>query len=890
MPEKLFIIDGHSHCYQAYYAISDLTSPDGTPVNAVYGFVGMLKRLIREQGPEYLVVAFDSKGPTFRHERYVEYKAHRKETPDDLVVQIPLILRILEAYRIPSYACEGYEADDIIGTLARQASGKNIETYIVTSDKDIEQLIDSDVKVYNQKKGKMLDLETLKKEKGITPAQVRDMLALMGDSVDNIPGVPGIGPKTALELINKWGSLEGILDHLDGLNGTKRMEKIRDKLRASEEQARLSKELATIVVDVPVELDLEASRMDGTNEEELRKLFKEFGFNSFLAQMTSSTEVKKADYHVVNTPELFRRFLGDLSGQETFAFDLETTSLSVVEARIVGLSFAWKEDEAYYVPLMAPDGKTLPEQEALDSLKPLLEDTGIKKIGQNLKYDCAVLKNYDIELRGIAFDTMVASYLLNPTRRRHNLDELSMYYLSHKTTPITELIGQGKSQLTMDLVGLEKAAEYACEDADIAYCLACRMRPLLEENGLMELFETVEVPLVGVLAEMEHTGIKVDVGLLKDMSEGLAKKLSALEGEIFGLAGEEFNIDSPKQVARILFEKLGLTPLAKTKTGPSTDARVLELLSKQHPLPALLLERRQLSKLKSTYVDALPKMVSAKTGRVHTSVNQTVTSTGRLSSSDPNLQNIPVRSDLGRQIRRAFIPSRDDLIFMSLDYSQIELRVLAHFSEDSALVKAFENDQDIHASVASEIYSVGLDAVTPEMRRAAKVVNFGIVYGLSAMGLSRDIGMTFKEAGAFIESYFQLFEGVRRFRDDAIEEARERGYVATILGRHRPVIGINAQNKQKRSLAERVAINTIIQGSAADLVKVAMNRISERLKETGSSARMLLQIHDELLFELPEKELDDTRAVVEKEMTQALELRVPIKVNVKTGKNWLEAE
>ncbi len=890
MPEKLFIIDGHFHCYQAYYAISDLTSPDGTPVNAVYGFVGMLKKLIREQGPEYLVVAFDTKGPTFRHERYVEYKAHRKETPDDLIVQIPLIFRILEAYGIPFYSCEGYEADDIIGTLARQASEKNVETYIVTSDKDIEQLIDSHVKVYNLKKDKTLDLETLKKEKGITPAQVRDMLALMGDSVDNIPGVPGIGPKTALELINKWGSLEGILDHLDGLNGTKRMEKIRDKLRASEEQARLSKELVTIAVDVPVKLDLEASRMDGTNEEELRELFKEFGFNSFLVQMTSSTEVKKADYHVVNTPELFRRFLGDLSGQETFAFDLETTSLSVVEARIVGLSFAWKEDEAYYVPLMAPDGKTLPEQEVLDSLKPLLEAPEIKKIGQNLKYDCAVLKNYDIELRGIAFDTMVASYLLNPTRRRHNLDELSMYYLAHKTIPITELIGQGKSQLTMDLVGLEKAAEYACEDADIAYCLACRMRPLLEENGLMELFETVEMPLVGVLAEMEHTGIKVDVGLLKDMSGGLAKRLSALEGEIFGLAGEEFNIDSPKQVARILFEKLDLTPLAKTKTGPSTDARVLELLSKQHPLPALLLERRQLSKLKSTYVDALPKMVSAKTGRVHTSFNQTVTSTGRLSSSDPNLQNIPVRSDLGRQIRRAFIPSRDDLIFMSLDYSQIELRILAHFSEDPALVKAFKNDQDIHASVASEIYSVGLDAITPEMRRAAKVVNFGIVYGLSAMGLSRDIGMTLKEAGAFIESYFQLFEGVRRFRDDAVEEARERGYVATILGRKRPVIGINAQNKHKRSLAERVAINTIIQGSAADLIKVAMNRSSARLKETGSSARMLLQIHDELLFELPEKELDDTRAVVEKEMIQALELRVPIKVNVKTGKNWLEVE
>ncbi|MCQ4573834.1 MAG: DNA polymerase I [Candidatus Brocadiales bacterium] len=892
MPERLFIIDGHSHCYQAYYAISGLTSPAGTPVNAVYGFIGMLRKLIREQNPEYLAVAFDSKGPTFRHESYAEYKANRKETPDDLEVQFPLIFRVLEAYGIPVYSCEGYEGDDVIGTLAKQASKKHVETHIVTADKDMEQLIDPYVKIYNAKKDRTQDLETLKKEKGITPEQVKDVLALMGDSVDNIPGVPGIGPKTAVELVQKWGSLEGVLEHLDSLNGTKRMEKIRDSLRSSAQQAHTAKELVTISLDAPVELDLEASRRDRGNDDELRKIFEELGFNSLLAQMAPATEAKKTDYHIVNTPERFRDFLKELSGQDVFSFDLETTSLNVVEAGIVGLSFSWNEDEAYYVPLLAPEGAVTLPQDVLDDLKPILENPGIKKIGQNLKYDCTVLKNYDIELRGIAFDTMIASYLINPGRRRHGLDELAMQYLSYQTTPITELIGQGrgKEQLTMDKVELEKVARYACEDADVACCLAHRMRPLLERDGLLKLFEEVEVPLVSVLADMEYAGIKVDTELLEEMSGHLKEKLSTLEEDIFHLAGERFNVDSPKQVAGILFEKLGLKPLARTKTGPSTVARVLETLSKQHPLPALLMERRQLSKLKSTYVDALPRLISARTGRVHTSFNQTATATGRLSSSEPNLQNIPVRSDLGRQIRRAFIPSRDGLIFMSMDYSQIELRILAHFSEDPALMDAFKNERDIHASVASDIYGVGLDDVTPEMRGTAKAVNFGIVYGLSPMGLSREVGITLKEAGAFIESYFKLFEGVKRFRDRVIEETRETGYVTTILGRRRPVTEISAQNKHKRSLAERIAVNTIVQGSAADLIKVAMNKTCARLKETGLNAKMLLQIHDELLFELPEKELDATRKAVEEEMTQALTLRVSIRVNVKTGKNWLEAE
>lgn len=892
MPERFFIIDGHSHCYQAYYAISDLTSPDGVPVNAVYGFTGMLRKLLREQHPEYLAVAFDSSGPTFRHEKYNEYKAHRKETPEDLMVQIPLILQILDAYRIPVYSYEGYEADDIIGTLAKQASKMNVETYIVTADKDVEQLIDTHVKIYNVKKDQVLDLDTLRREKGIAPSQVRDVLALTGDSVDNIPGVPGIGPKTAKELVHKWGSLEGILEHLDSLNGNKRMEKARETLRASTQQALLSKQLATISVDVPIELDLEACRVDSANESKLRDIFQELGFNTFLAQMTPIVKAEETKYHIISTPEQLRGFVEELSQQKAFSFDLETTSLSVVEARIVGLSFSWKEGEAYYIPLVTPQGDAPLRKDALKELRPVLENPNIEKIGQNLKYDYAVLKNYDIELRGIAFDTMVASYLLNPSRRRHSLDELAAHFLSYRMTPITELIGRGtaQAQLTMDKVELEKIANYACEDADIAYRLACRMRPQLERDGLMKLFKEVEVPLVTVLAEMEYAGVKLDTKLLKEMSVHLEKKLSELEEEIFRLAGERFNVDSPRQIAQVLFEKLGLKPLTKTKTGPSTVARVLETLAKQHPLPALLAERRQLSKLKSTYVDALPRMVSARTGRVHTSFNQTVTATGRLSSSDPNLQNIPVRTELGRQIRRAFIPSGEDWIFMSLDYSQIELRILAHFSRDPAMVEAFQRDQDIHASVASKIYGVGLDDVTPEMRRTAKAVNFGIVYGLSPMGLARDVGITTKEASAFIEAYFQLFKGVKDFRERVVEEARERGYVSTILGRRRSVTGINSQNKQKRALAERVAINTIIQGSAADLVKVAMNRTYARLKRMALRARMLLQIHDELLFELPIEELDTAGRAIGEEMTQALRLIVPIKVNVKTGRNWLDVE
>lgn len=888
MPDRFFIIDGHSQCYQAYYAISDLTSPGGIPVNAVYGFTNMLRRLLKEQNPEYLAAVFDSEGPTFRHAQYSAYKAQRKETPSDFSIQLPFICRVLKAYEIPIYVCEGYEADDLIGTIAKQVAQKGLEVYIITADKDLEQLIGPHIKIYNARKDMVLDLETLKSEKGITPEQLTDLLALIGDSIDNIPGVPGIGPKTALELINRFGSLEALLDNIDKISGGKREERLKEGLKAFSAQARLAKELVTLDTNAPVEIDLEACRRDRINEKELRSLFSELGFKSFLAQMGPAEEKKEVDYRIVNTQEAFRAFMEELKQVDEFALDLETTSLQVTEARIVGLAFSWKEGQAWYIPLMAPLGETSLDATVIEKLRPILEDPKIKKIGQNLKYDYAVLKNYSIRLKGIVFDTMVASYLLSPTRRRHNLDELAMEYLSHSMTPITELIGHGKSQLTMDKVELQKIANYACEDADIAYRLAQVLRPLLEREGLLKLFEGVEIPLVTILAEMEYNGVKVDTHLLKEMSFSVEKRIKSLEEDIFRQAGEHFNIDSPRQIAHILFGKIGLEPSRHTKTGPSTVAGVLESLARQHPLPALLVERRQLSKLKSTYMDALPRTVS--NGKVHASFNQTVTATGRLSSSDPNLQNIPIRSELGRQIRRAFIPSQEGFVFLSLDYSQIELRILAHYSEDPALCKAFHEDQDIHAWVAHKLYGVKAEEVSPEMRRTAKAVNFGIIYGLSPMGLSREIGISLEEARSFIEAYFNLFQGVRQFREKAIQEARQRGWVSTLLGRKRPITGISSANKQKRTQAERVAINTIIQGSAADLIKVAMVKAHRQLEETGSQAILLIQIHDELLLELPEQELAATTQVLREVMTQALLLRVPIKVNVKVGKNWMEVE
>ena len=888
MPERFFILDGHSHCYQAYYAITaKLTTPDGKPANAVYGFTRMLQKLLREHHPEYVVVVFDTKYATHRHNSYAEYKANRKPTPAELQAQIPLIYKVVRAYNIPIYAARGYEADDIISALVKKLSEKNVEIIIATSDKDMEQLLSPQVKILNAKKGVMIDQETLFREKGIRPEQVVDVLALSGDSSDNVPGVPGIGNKTALELIQKWGSLESVLSSIDQISGKKRQE----NLRVFSDQARLSQKLIKLYSEIPIPIDMNACKLDTTENTKLKKLFREFGFNTLLADMVATAKTEETRYHLINTGEKFHEFLEQLKNQKVFAVDLETTNIKPLQAQIVGISFSWQPKEAYYLPLMTPNGiEHLDANTVLPKIRAVLEDENIKKIGQNIKYDLLALRNNNILLQGIVFDSMIASYLLNPVKRNHNLDDIAFEYLSYKTITTSELIGSGKEQITMDRVAVDKVCQYACQDADVAYRLANIIEPLLKKEGLWHLFQHIEIPLIYVLAEMEWNGISLETHVLKEMSCRLTTKLQQLEKDIYTSAGHEFNIDSPRQLSEILFEKLELPRLRKTKTGSSTDANVLSTLAWRHALPKLVLEYRQLTKLKNTYVDALPDMINQSTGRVHTSFNQTVTATGRLSSSEPNLQNIPIRTDIGREIRRAFVPSEKDTLFLSADYSQIELRILAHFSEDAALITAFQQDKDIHSVVASAIYNVPIEGVTSEMRRNAKAVNFGIIYGLSEFGLSRDTGLTLEESREFINAYFSLYHGVKKYRDTVIEEAKACGYVQTLFNRKRSIPDIRSEDKKRRNLAERIAVNTIIQGTAADLIKVAMNNIHAKLKKGEYGAKMILQIHDELLFEVKENKLASTRSMIQEEMSHAVTLNVPVKINIKTGKNWMETE
>lgn len=847
----------------------------------------MLQKLLREHHPEYVVVVFDTKWVTHRHNSYREYKANRKPTPDELQVQIPLIYKVVRAHNIPIYAARGYEADDVISALVKLLSDKPVEIVIVTSDKDMEQLLSPRVKILNAKKGMMIDQEVLFKEKGIRPEQVVDVMALSGDASDNVPGVPGIGDKTALELIRKWGSLESVLSNVNHVSGKKRQE----NLRLFADQARLSQKLLKLYDDIPVTLDMNACKFNTAENTKLKKLFSALGFNTLLTDMVATAKTEETRYHLINTVEKFNEFLEQLKGQRVFALDLETTSTKPLKAQIVGISFSWLEKEAYYIPLMAPVGTGhLDADKVLPEIRMVLEDENIKKIGQNIKYDLLVLKNNNILLQGIVFDTMIASYLLNPVKRNHNLDDIALEYLSYKTITTSELIGSGREQVTMDLVDVDKVCQYACQDADITFRLAGVMEPLLKEEDLLPLLHDVEIPLIYVLAEMEWNGICLDTCVLMEMSHSLTAKLQQLEKEIYASAGHEFNISSPRQLGEVLFEKLELPQLRRTKTGLSTDANVLTTLAWQHTLPRLVLEYRQLTKLKNTYADALPDMINPDTGRVHTSFNQTVTATGRLSSSEPNLQNIPIRTDVGRQIRCAFVPSGKDTVFLSADYSQIELRILAHFSKDTALMTAFHQDKDIHSAVASAIYGVPIEHVTPEMRRNAKAINFGIVYGLSEFGLSRNTGLSLEEAREFINAYFGLYQGVKRFRDEVIEEARICGYVKTLLNRKRSIPDVRSEDKKHRNFSERIAVNTIIQGSAADLIKIAMNKIHAKLKNPEYEAKMLLQIHDELLFEVKENNLELTRSMVQVEMGHAVTLNVPVKVNIKIGRNWMEAE
>lgn len=893
MSERLYILDAHSLIYQVFHAIDEMTAPNGAPTNAVFGFVRDIEMLRRNKKPDYLVCAFDAPGPTFRHDLATDYKATRAEMPDDLRPQIAMIRRILDAYRIPVLSEPGIEADDFLASVAVQAARRGIDAYLCTADKDARQVVGDHVWIYDLRRNRLIDRDYVRSDWGIDPEQVVDYQAMVGDSVDNVKGIPGIGPKTASQLLQKYRTLEEIKAHVDELPG----KKARENLLKGWSSALASRELVRLRVDLPLPEDWSAWRPSEPDYPRLLALFNECGFHRFSEELRREmprTEEWRTNYRLVRTEVELDQLLAHLARQTRISVDLETTSIHPTQAEIVGYALATAPGEGFYVAVRAPAGETeLAPDIALEKLRPILENPEIEKVGQNLKYDIIVLAEAGIRLAGVAFDTMVASYLLEPGERIHGLDDLSERLLGHETIKIAELIGtpgKGKTVLGMDEVGVERVRDYACEDADVALRLADVLAPRLEAEGLRELFDTLECPLIEVLAEMERNGIRVDPTRLLAQSAEYATRIAELETRIFAAVGHEFNLDSPIQLRQVLFTELGLPIIKRTKTGASTDQEVLEELADRHPVCALMMDRRKLNKLKGTYLDALPELINPRTGRVHASFNQTVAATGRLSSSDPNLQNIPVRTEEGRQIRQAFLPRSADLVLLSADYSQIELRMLAHYSGDENLRAAFRDDQDIHAVVAARIEGVPPEAVTDSMRTRAKAVNFGIMYGLSAFGLAKQLKIDQEEAAAFIDSYFEQYPGIEALFTKILTAAARDRQVSTILGRRRPISGIKNVAGRVRNLPERTAINTVIQGSAADLIKKAMLAIHRRLAESELEARLLLQIHDELVFEVGRDQVDSLARLVATEMTGALPLLVPLKVDMGAGPNWLDLE
>jgi DNA polymerase-1 len=882
----IYLIDGSGYIYRAYHAVRHLSTTRGLPTNAAFGFTNMLLKLLSDRKPERIVMVFDAKGPTFRHEIFEAYKANRPPMPEDLSVQIPYIKQIVDGMNIASCELRGYEADDIIGTLARTAEKKGFDVVMVTGDKDFKQLVSPAISIWDPMKDRTIDYAGLKEDFGIEPSQWVDVMALAGDTSDNIPGVPGIGEKTAVSLIKTFGNLEAIFENLDNVS----RKKLRENLSTFREQAMLSRRLVAIDTEVPLSVELSSLKVVDPDTEMLAGLFRELEFQRLQKQFPAKTDLSKKKYRAILNEEALNGLIDKLKRAGTFAVDTETTAKDPMRAEIVGLSFACRPNEASYIPLRhryAGVPEQLDRDHTIASLKPLLEDPKLAKVGQNIKFDWIVLKRSGIQLQGVTFDTMVASYLLNPTRRAHNLEAIAAEYLDHRMISYKEVTGGKKDDKGFEGVLIEDAATYACEDADITLMAYELLEPKLQEGGFDRLFKEVEIPLIPVLVDMEMFGICVERERLKAVSKDFGRQLDAMEDRIYAIAGESFNIKSHKQLGRILFEKLKLPIQKKTKkkTGYSTDVEVLTTLSVEHELPALVLHYRSLSKLKSTYADALVDLIHPETHRIHTSYNQTVTATGRLSSSGPNLQNIPIRTEEGREIRAAFVPQKGWTI-LSADYSQIELRLLAHYSDDPILVEAFEEDEDIHTRTATEVFELLPGMITPEMRRQAKVINFGIIYGMGPFRLSKELGISHKMAKIYIDNYFCRYEGVRRFIEETVEEARKAGKVTTLLGRHRWLPDILSKNRTAREFAERTAVNTPLQGTAADLIKVAMIQIPQALGKMHLDAKMLLQVHDELLFEVPPKELEIVVEYVTKIMEGVYELRVPLKVDIKTGQNW----
>jgi DNA polymerase I len=888
MSQRLLIIDGSSFIYRAYYAIQHLSNSKGQPTNAIYGFTTILQKLLNDEKPEYLAICFDRKEATFRHEKYEEYKAHRKPMPDDLVEQIPYIKKLVTAFNIASFEKAGFEADDIIGTLAVQAAKKGLDVYIVTGDKDLLQLVNDKIKVINvHKDGLLYDIKKVEERfSGLGPEKIIDVMALMGDSSDNIPGIPGVGEKTAIKLILQFNTLEGVYDHIDELRGS-----LKEKLIEHKKLAYLSRELATIDCNMAIDFALADVAAREKNTEALKELFTELEFSKLLTNLgtqTSSPKDRGEKYYCVTSEGDLERLIKRLSSAKGFAVDTETTGTDPFSADLIGISLSFIPHEAYYIPYVrhAEQADVLPNQLIINKLRSLFENQSIEKYGQNIKYDLIVLRRHGLELRGIAFDTMIASYVLSPNRSNHNLDMISLEHIGIRKIAFEDLAGKGKQQVTLNKVALDKVTNYACEDADCVLQLVPVLRALLEKAHLESLFDDLEMPLLSVLTTMEMNGVKIDTQLLANLSKDAARELKALEEAIFKNAGEEFNINSPKQVSSILFDKLKLPAVKKTKTGYSTDVGVLEALARQHPLPRLLLDYREVSKLKSTYLDALPQLVNERTGLVHTSFNQTITSTGRLSSSDPNFQNIPVRTPTGKRVREAFIPRAQENIILSADYSQIELRILAHLSQDKNLKDAFSKNIDVHSFTASLIFNTPIAKVDKAMRNIAKVINFSVIYGKTAYGLSQDLGIPVKDAADFINGYFDRYKGVKEYLESLKDFARTNGFTQTILGRKCFFPDINSKNATVRQFQERAAINAPIQGSAADLIKVAMLNIQKALHDKNLRTVMILQVHDELVFDVVKKEREVIEKFVPQCMERAMNLDVPLVVDMVWGNTW----
>ncbi len=893
--KTVYVIDSFSLIFQVFHVMPPMTSPNGLPTGAIHGFTRDILDLQKKKKPDYLFCAYDSPGDNFRHRRYPEYKANRSETPHDLQLQIPQILRVLEALNVPVLLHDDYEADDVLATLAREVDEAGGECVLVTGDKDCRQLLTDHVRIYNIRKDQMYDAAALQNDWGIRPDQAVDFQSLVGDTSDNIPGVPLIGPKMARELLQKYDTLESVLEHAGEVSGKKR----RENLLTFGEQAYMSRDLVRLEAHMPLDIDWQQGRVGGVHQIVAQDLFREFGFRRLAERLGGAPAITppiwNADYRAVTTEAELDTFMEELQKQKRFSFDTETTSINPRWADLVGLSFAWREGEAYYLAVRGPEGEAcLDPATTLQRLRPILEDPTIEKIGQNLKYDMIVLRSAGVHVRGVAFDTMLADYLLEAGEQNHGLNDLSRRYLQHDPLKIESLIGSGKKQKKMDEAPIADVAHYAAEDADIPLRLEAPLAKGLAEKELRSLFDDVEIPLIDVLVEMEFNGVRIDTDVLARLSEEFAQRMENAKRDIFEIAGREFNIASPKQLSVVLFDEIGLTPVRKTKTGASTDAAVLEQLAAEHPLPAKVLEYRQFAKLKNTYVDALPALVHPRTGRVHTSFNQVVAATGRLSSNDPNLQNIPIRTPEGREIRSAFVPGEEGWQLLTADYSQIELRVLAHFSADKTLLAAFANDEDIHAMVAGEVYGVPLEEVSSAMRRSAKAINFGVIYGQSPFGLAKSLGIEQEEAAEFIDAYFARYAGVDEFLQKTLADCRQNGYVKTILGRRRTIHGVrdNAArgNSRMPNLPERTAINTVIQGSAADLIKLAMNHVYAALRRESLEARLLLQIHDELVLEAPPAEISQLVKLVDENMVSVYALRSPLKVDVKTGPNWAACE